>query len=347
MALIGEYLMKNSDQVQQNRPLHQGEGSKQLGFTDDPLESLNASGRPGNRHGPPEPSPGKPGKPPGSPNPPGRPKEPPGKPEHPPGNPDRPGPPGDPPGRGQPPPRRVKPQPTFGESTSAWWLQNAERWEYERSRMEEYYSGWRLEGCHPHPKDPHQMVPPIWIGDISPLHPPSDAVGVINALAANEEVEVYLNGRVDVDPNNPPRSMLQPIVDEAMAQRTFSLIARQEGPPRHPRVFVMVPELPQTCPHLFSDRSLCPLLPSTGAWSWNEHSLADYLDHVAIWLVKFIVWDAIRKATGQGIWIGHEASHDWASLAKTPSSAQCYCGSGLQFRECCARTECIGYVHRA
>jgi len=27
--------------------------------------------------------------------------------------------------------------------------------------------------------------------------------------------------------------------------------------------------------------------------------------------------------------------------------AQCYCGSGLRFRQCCARTECIGYSHRA
>ncbi|HHY08259.1 MAG TPA: hypothetical protein GX530_07010 [Corynebacteriales bacterium] len=203
--------------------------------------------------------------------------------------------------------------------------------------MKKHYPGWQPKGCHPGEESPKETVAPVWVGSITPLAPPSDAFGVISALAEDRYVEIHIGGRIDVDPEDLPEKMLELPIDEEELRKTFYLLARHEGPPSHPKVFMTLPQLPRLCPHVFPDGSLCPLLPSGGAWSWVENSLADYLDHIAIWLVKFSVWDATRKATGQGIWIGSEAPHDPASLAATPLNAQCYCGSGLRFGQCHGR----------
>lgn len=281
------------------------------------------------------------GKPPRGPKDPpsGPPHTPPGhQPGHPgdPGKPDTPtAPPINPPGRREPPPHRIKPQPVFGEPSSAWWLESPEMWDREQRMMNDYYPGWQSADCYPNPEGLQTNACKAWIGDITPLQSPSNAVGVVNALAADMPILVYQNGRVDVDRACPTGSANKLGIDESALRRTFSLIARQAGPPRHPRVFVMIPELPRFCPHTFADEAVCPLLPSSGAWSWPSNSLADYLNHVSIWLVKFMVWDFTKKATGSGIWIGSEAPHDRATLARTPLWAQCYCGSGLRFGQCC------------
>ena len=287
--------------------------------------------------GPPDKPPGKPKDFPGNPNPPGPPKDHPGKPKKPPGNPDRPGPPKDFPGRGDPPPRRVKPEPTFGVPSPVWWLEDPERWEYECRQMKKHYPGWQPKGCHPGEKNPKETVAPVWVGSITPLALPSDALAVISSLAEDRYVQVHINGRVDVDPEDLAEKTLDLPIDEKELRRTFFLLARHEGPPSHPKVFMTIPQLPGLCPHVFGDSSLCPLLPSLGAWSWDGHSLVNYLDHIAIWLVKFSVWDATQKATGYGVWIGREALHHRILLSATPPNAQCYCGSGLRFEQCHGR----------
>ena len=281
--------------------------------------------------GPKDPPSGPPHTPPG--HQPGHPGEHPGKPDVP------IGPPTDPPGRGEPPPHRIKPQPVFGEPDLAWWLENPEMWDREQRMMTEYYPGWRSVDCHPKPGDPQAGPCKAWIGDITPLQPPSDAIGVVNALAADMSVMVHQSGRIDVDSECPPGKPSQLGVDERALRKTFSLVALQDGPPRHPRVSVMIPELPRPCRHTFRDGAVCPLLPSSGAWSWASNSLAEYLNHVSIWLVKFMVWDLTMKATGSGVWIGSEAAHDSVTLARTPVWAQCHCGSGLSFGRCCGRLQ--------
>lgn len=297
----------------------------------------NPRGKSGDQPGSPSESPGKPKDVPGNPNSPGPPKDRPGKPDKPAGNPDRPGPPEDFPGRGDPPPRRVKPQPTFGKPNPMWWLEDPQRWTHECREMKKHYPGWQLLSCHAHEKNSKETVPQIWVGSITPLAPPSNVPGVVSALAEDKYVEVHIKGRVDVDPEDLPEKMLELPIDEDEIRRAFYLLARQEGPPSHPKVFMTIRQLPPLCPHVYDDGRLCPLLPSRGAWSWERNSLANYLDHIAIWLVKFSVWDAIRKATGHGIWIGSEASHDPIILAVTPRNAQCHCGSRLRFGQCHGR----------
>jgi len=49
-----------------------------------------------------------------------------------------------------------------------------------------------------------------------------------------------------------------------------------------------------------SDGAICAFLASDRVWIWHKDTVAEYLPHVLIWLVKWIVFDQ----TGE--WIGAE-----------------------------------------
>lgn len=80
--------------------------------------------------------------------------------------------------------------------------------------------------------------------------------------------------------------------------------------------------------HTWGDGSICPFLSSDG-WDCHHDDVVDFMGHVAVWLVKWTLWDQT------GVWIGPEhlfsPEHHLGSVHPTD---QCWCRSGLPYR-CC------------
>jgi hypothetical protein len=87
-----------------------------------------------------------------------------------------------------------------------------------------------------------------------------------------------------------------------------------------------------------SFRTLCPTRcvhrPGDGEWSWRTGDLVLFLDSVAIYLAKHIIW--VRTGADEGgMWIGPQASHVPGDLvAELDPTGECRCGSGAPYRVC-------------
>lgn len=119
-------------------------------------------------------------------------------------------------------------------------------------------------------------------------------------------------------------------------------------PPQHPRAVAVYPEIswrrhayhphlsimPQP-PEFGIVNTLCPYRASEGAWSWESHTLVDYLEYITLWLAKHVIWLRTGGRNGHGLWLGQGASHLPRDLVREiPSGAPCHCGSGRPYREC-------------
>lgn len=115
----------------------------------------------------------------------------------------------------------------------------------------------------------------------------------------------------------------------------YELEVRYGGGRRHPRAFVRDPVLPEeNRPHTFGDGAICPYAPWQHVWSWEEHTVVDYMGHVLGWLIKWTVWSQTE------LWIGSEMSHDPRFLLRSVGpNKQCWCGSGKKYKKCCRATD--------
>jgi len=116
------------------------------------------------------------------------------------------------------------------------------------------------------------------------------------------------------------------------------------GRPVQPRAKVMAPALnAATCPrhpHLYLARGdeswACPLSPQSTSWTWGPGATLAYLDQVALWLLKTVVW----LATGGGIlsfgkWLGPDTPHGALDLLSSVSATDpCWCGNGRSYEDC-------------
>ncbi len=119
----------------------------------------------------------------------------------------------------------------------------------------------------------------------------------------------------------------------------YRVLAVAYPAPKHPRAFVESPHISQwnfpSHPHLNGDGSACSYFPSAGVLPRDGHTIRVLLDFTAIWLAKHVVW--VDTGDGQGgVWIGQHACHTIQELLKSvPKNAECSCGSGKQYGNCC------------
>ena len=133
---------------------------------------------------------------------------------------------------------------------------------------------------------------------------------------------------------------------------TFSIRILVWLAPMHPKAIAMYPEISSQVfprqPHLFRPEqrpglpelpsllpdALCPYRPGDGEWSWRTGDLVLFLDYVAIYLAKHIIW--VRTGADEGaVWIGPQASHAPGDLvAELDPTGECRCGSGAPYRGC-------------
>lgn len=178
---------------------------------------------------------------------------------------------------------------------------------------------------------------------MTPIPPPEELLLVVADLGRPETSLVQLepNGRIRHHPRCAGRHELhdEQLAHLALPDAAFLLSATLYGPPEHPRVRVIDPEISARTyrghPHLYHPDVICPLFPPEKTWSWHTHNLVDYLGHVAVWLLKSQVWIATRDANGKGLWVGPNVPHDPETLLRIVAPGDpCPCGSGRKYRQC-------------
>lgn len=201
--------------------------------------------------------------------------------------------------------------------------------------MNEWYPSW------PNRTGMDDVVPVrIWEGVLYPLPDDASEIRLIMAdVDAHRQVNVRQGGSIvhpeDCDEDH---SLVEDLQGLIVTPRSFYLSATQDTPPSHPRVRALLPEISQETffghPHLYMSGEICPLFPPDGGWDGNRNTLADYLPHISIWLVKHIVWVSMRASGRKARFIGRDdAPHrDFDRLVRP--FGQCWCGSGKAYRHC-------------
>ncbi len=113
----------------------------------------------------------------------------------------------------------------------------------------------------------------------------------------------------------------------------FQIEVRYDGSRALPRCWVLSPRILKRR-HMWADNAICAFLASDGTWIWHNHTVADFIPHALIWLVKWTVYDQA------GEWIG--AEHDNSPgyhIETVRPKALCWCGSGEQYRKCHRKEE--------
>lgn len=113
-------------------------------------------------------------------------------------------------------------------------------------------------------------------------------------------------------------------------ERQFDLQITYTGDKALPRCYVLAPLIPLgKRKHTWADGAICAFLDSEGVWQRRVHTVADFLPHALIWLVKWMVFDATE------VWIGaeHNSSPSY-HLQVVDRNDPCWCGSGELYRKC-------------
>src|SRR2546422_8233305 len=72
----------------------------------------------------------------------------------------------------------------------------------------------------------------------------------------------------------------------------FTVSIYYSGGRDHPRCWVVSPSIPtEKRRHTWGDGSICPFLASEDSWVWDRDTVADFVPHISIWLLTWLVFD--------------------------------------------------------
>lgn len=180
----------------------------------------------------------------------------------------------------------------------------------------------------------------FWEVIIEPL-PPADEICFIMAdLARDGSVYVEQDGRLRHDPRCHAEHNLAPeLPGVRLREEAFLVDLMYREPPGYPAARCIDRPLSKITlpdhPHFYNEGIICPIFPPDGSWQWRKNTAADYLTFVSIWLFKTVVWMETKKEGGAGIWMGSAAGHAIDDLLRIGPDADCPCGSGRKYRQCC------------
>lgn len=125
--------------------------------------------------------------------------------------------------------------------------------------------------------------------------------------------------------------------------------------PTQPKARILSPEISTrkypNHPHMYTDVTrldswACPLSPQNSAWQYRKGATVEYLDQLAIWLLKTVVWAMTGGIAGIGKWIGPATSHKAIDLLYTVKiSDSCWCGSGRTYEYCHFKPDLMRAIH--
>ncbi len=152
----------------------------------------------------------------------------------------------------------------------------------------------------------------VWRGTLWPVPVPDELALVLADLACDRAVDVQPGGRVAHLPWCDAAHYVPRGIRLGDWRAPFDLEIVDCGAPGLPHVrcvnvnFSAYPDHP----HTFPDGSLCPMHPSAPLPVGGARIEA-FLDAVAIYLVKHVLWERTRKplVPGSGLWIGSAFDH--------------------------------------
>lgn len=110
--------------------------------------------------------------------------------------------------------------------------------------------------------------------------------------------------------------------------RPFSIRVGYSGGHEDPRCWVEDINL-QNGRHMWSDGSICPFMSSTATWDWLRDTVADFIGHVSVWLVSWMIFQQTA------VWIAGEHGNTPGYHASTIKPNDfCWCRSGRKYRKC-------------
>lgn len=171
----------------------------------------------------------------------------------------------------------------------------------------------------------------VWQGWMQPIRSSEDLEYMLADLAQNRSVRILSGGEVIHHPNcHRKHQELSLIKRLKKPDRAFKIKITYGSGRRHPQGFVLDPVIPpEERKHLFADGAICAYPPWHGVWDWQRNTVADFADQVAVWLVKWNVWQQT------GVWLGEEMRHDKGFLLfNIKPNEQCWCGSGERYGKC-------------
>ena len=175
----------------------------------------------------------------------------------------------------------------------------------------------------------------IWRGSVQPIRARENLLDLLDDLHHDRPVRVvgdevqHLEDCAALHCNHEWQN-------QATDLRTpFDMEVRYDGGLALPRCYVLSPRIPpeKRC-HMWNDAAICAFLASENVWVSHSHTVADYIPHALIWLVKWMVYDRTS------VWIGaqHQSNPQY-HLALLRPKQPCWCGSGRPYRKCHRRFE--------
>lgn len=173
----------------------------------------------------------------------------------------------------------------------------------------------------------------VWEGWVQPVRSLKEFDLIVNDMHYNRPIVLSEDGEILHKPKcKGPHD--KPSIRKHIGRpdRSFKVRIEYAGGPQHPRAFMLDPTLARRPgDHTYGDGASCVYPPWEDAWEWRRNTVADFTDHLLVWLVKWNVFDA----TSGDLWLGPEMNHDPVFLAATINpDNQCWCGTGKRYADC-------------
>jgi len=171
----------------------------------------------------------------------------------------------------------------------------------------------------------------VWRGKVQPVRRTEDVRLLLDDLAHDRAI-YRLKDELKHLPTCKEVHCTHPWMDNiGSLQVQFDLKMTYLGNEALPRCYVLSPEIPpEKRKHMWADGAVCAFLASDGTWDHRTSTVADFLPHVLVWLVKWLVFDSTQ------VWIGAQHfSSPLYHLAFVDRNDPCWCGSGRIYRKCC------------
>lgn len=197
--------------------------------------------------------------------------------------------------------------------------------------MKEFYPQFSLSGL---PIGTGPLT--LWRGRIQPVRAADELDELLDDLLRDRDVRILQGGELVHQPGcaaTHVRHEWRDTLTDPLTSYKFEI--RLAGGKAHPRGYVLDPPIPpDRRRHFYDDGSICPYPPWQGVWRWDVNTVADYLDHASVWLLRWTVWSQT------GVWPGEEMPHDLPFLLRAIGPNQeCWCRSGEKYKRCCQRRD--------
>lgn len=173
----------------------------------------------------------------------------------------------------------------------------------------------------------------IWEGWLQPIRTLTELNSIVCDLDEDRPVKINRDSAtIEHSPVCDKQHVLHKIFSSIKRpDRSFLVRVEYAGSIAHPQAFLLEPEVTNaTRRHIFGENRICAYPPWTDAWQPDKHNVADFTDHVLIWLFKWNTW------VETGHWLGSEAGHESLQLySSIAHDMQCWCGSGKRYGACC------------